>query len=293
MLLSRSHVSDVLKHHFSQETLKLDLDTVRLGDAGGGKGNLRHRARLVGAVQNAPLDAVLSEGEQTALGLAGFLTEVESDSTSSSVVFDDPVTSLDHVRRERMAQRIVELGSSRQVIIFTHDVAFILDLKRAAEAATVKVAERWVTKVHSDVGRVSDDSPWDSRIARQRIGDLEKRLAIVRRTCQEGSPGVCQEETRSWYQDLRVVWEQALKEVVLGSVQVRGKMEVRPTNLKVLVRFNADDNQEFQTAFTRAGDRGGHDRSPQLNRPLSPISELEEDLQTLRNWHKRIRQYAN
>ncbi len=35
------------------------------------------------------------------------------------------------------AQRIVELGSCRQVIIFTHDVSFILDLKRAAEAATV------------------------------------------------------------------------------------------------------------------------------------------------------------
>ena len=64
----------------------------------------------MGAVQNAPLQAVLSEGEQTALGLAGFLTEVESDSTGSAVVFDDPVTSLDHVRRERMARRIVELG---------------------------------------------------------------------------------------------------------------------------------------------------------------------------------------
>ena len=86
--LTRSHVSDVLKHHFSQETVRLDLDTVRLADAGGGKGNLRHRAKLVGAVQNAPLHAVLSEGEQTALGLAGFLTEVESDSTGSAVVFD-------------------------------------------------------------------------------------------------------------------------------------------------------------------------------------------------------------
>ena len=92
-------MSDVLKHRFSQETLLLDLRRIRLADAGGGLGNLKHQARLVDAVQRAPLDAVLSEGEQTALGLAGFLTEVESDSTGSAVVFDDPVTSLDHVRR--------------------------------------------------------------------------------------------------------------------------------------------------------------------------------------------------
>ena len=65
--LTRSHVSDVLKHHFSQETLRLDLNTVRLADAGGGQGNLRHRAKLVDAVQSAPIHAVLSEGEQTAL----------------------------------------------------------------------------------------------------------------------------------------------------------------------------------------------------------------------------------
>ena len=206
-------MSDVLKHHFSQETVRLDLDTVRLADAGGGKGNLRHRAKLVGAVQNAPLHAVLSEGEQTALGLAGFLTEVESDSTGSAVVFDDPVTSLDHVRRERSGPTHRGTRHSRQVIIFTHDVAFIVDLKRAAESATVDVAERWVTKVHSDVGRVSDNGPWDSHITRERIGDLEQRLAKVRKTYKEGNPRDCQEKARSWYQDLRVVWEHALEEL--------------------------------------------------------------------------------
>ena len=125
-----------MKHRFSQETLRLDLLRVRLADAGGGQGNLRHRAQLVDAVQSARLDAVLSEGEQTALGLAGFLTEVESDPSNSAVVFDDPVTSLDHVRQERVARRIVELGIRRQVIIFTHDIAFMVDIKRAAEAVT-------------------------------------------------------------------------------------------------------------------------------------------------------------
>jgi ABC-type hemin transport system ATPase subunit len=59
----------------------------------------------VDAVQRAAVEDVLSEGEQTAPGLAGFLTEVESDGSQSASVFDDPVTSLDHVRQEKVAER--------------------------------------------------------------------------------------------------------------------------------------------------------------------------------------------
>lgn len=290
--LTRSHVSDVLKHHFSQETLRLELERVRLRDAGGGRGNLKHRAQLVGAVQRAPLGAVLSEGEQTALGLAGFLTEVESDSTKSAVVLDDPVSSLDHVRRERVAGRIVELATQRQVVIFTHDLAFVVDLKRAAETGSVAVAERWVTKFRSEVGRVSDGGPWDSRTVGQRIDQLTQRLAQVRRMYTEGDPMTCQEAVRSWYQDLRLVWERALEEVVLGPVLVRGRLEIRPSNLKVFARFTEADDQEFQAAFTRCGDRGSHDRSSELNRPLPSPSELEDDLELLRVWHGRVRRYA-
>ena len=291
--LTRTHVSDVMKHRFSQETLRLGLHRVRLADAGGGQGNLKHRAQLVDTVQNARLDAVLSEGEQTALGLAGFLTEVESDTSNSAVVFDDPVTSLDHVRQERVARRIVELGTRRQVIVFTHDIAFMVDIKRAAEAASVQITEKWITKHQEQVGLVSDGGPWDARMVGQRLDDLERRLAQVRATYEQGDPRESHEAARSWYQDLRLVWERALEEVVLAPVLVRGRLEMRPSNLTVLAQITETDDREFQTAFTRCGDRGSHDRSSELNRPLPPISELEEDLQCLRTWHKRVRRYAN
>ena len=87
------------------------------------------------------------------------------------------------------------------------------------------------------------------------------------------------------------MWERALEEVVVGPVLVRGRLELRSSNLKVFVRFTDTDDQEFQTAFTRCGDRGSHDRSSELNRPLPPMSELEDDLESLRRWHKRVRQY--
>ncbi len=68
-----------------------------------------------------PNRQVLSEGKLGALALACFLAEVASVPVQSPIVLDDPVSSLDHVRIERVARRLVsEARSGRQVIIFTH-----------------------------------------------------------------------------------------------------------------------------------------------------------------------------
>ena len=40
-------------------------------------------------------DKILSEGEKRAVALADFLTEVALDTTSRSIILDDPVTSFD------------------------------------------------------------------------------------------------------------------------------------------------------------------------------------------------------
>lgn len=87
---------------------------------------------------------VLSEGEQTAAALADFLTEIELNGSCVGVVFDDPVTSMDHMRKESIAQRLVEEAARRQVIVFTHDILFTNYLATAAEEMGVVFAGRTV-----------------------------------------------------------------------------------------------------------------------------------------------------
>jgi hypothetical protein len=82
---------------------------------------------------DANLSEVLSEGEQTAVALADFLTEVAVNERAVGVVFDDPVSSMDHVRKERIAKRLVQEARHRQVIIFTHDIVFSHHLANEAE----------------------------------------------------------------------------------------------------------------------------------------------------------------
>ena len=87
---------------------------------------------------------VLSEGEQTAAALADFLTEIELNGACAGIIFDDPVTSMDHVRKESIAQRLVDEASLRQVIVFTHDILFTNYLATAAEEKGVTFAGRTI-----------------------------------------------------------------------------------------------------------------------------------------------------
>lgn len=99
---------------------------------------------------------VLSEGEQTAVALADFLTEIELNGACAGVVFDDPVTSLDHVRKESIAQRLVDEASRRQVIVFTHDILFTNYLATAAEDKGVAFMGRTIWRNDAEAPGVID-----------------------------------------------------------------------------------------------------------------------------------------
>jgi energy-coupling factor transporter ATP-binding protein EcfA2 len=71
---------------------------------------------------------VLSEGEQKVLAIADFLAEARLSGITAPIIFDDPVSSLDHRRINEVAQRIALLAEDNQVIIFTHDIFFATTL---------------------------------------------------------------------------------------------------------------------------------------------------------------------
>lgn len=71
---------------------------------------------------------VLSEGEQKVLAMADFLAEARLSGITAPVIFDDPVSSLDHRRINEVAKRVANLAESIQVIVFTHDIFFATTL---------------------------------------------------------------------------------------------------------------------------------------------------------------------
>jgi hypothetical protein len=112
-------------------------------------------------------DDIFSEGEQRALSLADFLTEVNLNPTSAAIVLDDPVTSLDHQRKRAIAKRLSEEASVRQVIVFTHDLVFLTLLTDIAEAGGCDVKSHWIQRLEGVPGCVGiEDTPANSRVYR-------------------------------------------------------------------------------------------------------------------------------
>lgn len=73
----------------------------------------------------------LSEGDKRTLSFAFFASAVLSDPNISEkiIVFDDPFTSLDSVRRKKTISKIIDISTkAKQVFIFTHDEYFAKSL---------------------------------------------------------------------------------------------------------------------------------------------------------------------
>lgn len=111
------------------------------------------------SILSYPPSDILSEGQQKALALADFLTEIEICNINGGIIFDDPVNSLDHERKLVIAKRLVAESKKRQVVILTHDIGFLSDVKNEVESQNMvegkDVYYHWVSKIENEAGVVT------------------------------------------------------------------------------------------------------------------------------------------
>ncbi|MCX6238829.1 MAG: AAA family ATPase [Bacteroidia bacterium] len=88
-------------------------------------GTDRGNSKVFQTISRHALTEILSEGEQKAIAIAEFLTELQLDNIKAPVIFDDPVNSLDHRIIDEVVKRLIELSKQRQVIIFTHSILLL------------------------------------------------------------------------------------------------------------------------------------------------------------------------
>lgn len=69
------------------------------------------------------ITSILSEGEQKATALALYLSEIALSKNKSTIIFDDPVNSLDHRMMQNLADLLMNIDN--QIIIFTHNKMFL------------------------------------------------------------------------------------------------------------------------------------------------------------------------
>lgn len=123
--LGRAYVSEALADRMNEELSRLSFRYIQAGiNSQGDAGSVRLGIQLQGCKLGP--HQVLSEAEQRMCSLAFFFAELHQSGSTSGIVFDDPVSSLDHGHRTAVARRIVEESFTRQVIVFTHDAVFLV-----------------------------------------------------------------------------------------------------------------------------------------------------------------------
>jgi len=284
-----------MRDRFQQEIVALAGNRVRVEvvRSGGKFGSPQYEVKLY-ANPKAKVHDVLSEGEQTCVALASYLTELANASHTSALVFDDPVSSLDHRWRSKVAKRLAKEAGVRQVIVFTHDMIFVNDLAQLASERNTPIALAHLTRGQDVVGIVNKDLPWTASSIRDRIDKLEKKARAAKRLFEAHDDEGYKTEVTSLYSRMRATWERALEDIVFANVVIRHRDYIDTKNLKRVTALEEADVQSFQSGFKKCCDFvDAHDPSRGHDHEPPEPTEIMADIQTLKDWSEALRSKMN
>jgi len=233
---------------------------------------------------SAPAKDILSEGEQRAIAIASFLAEVNKGGSRGGVVFDDPVSSLDHRRRGYVAKRLVQEAVKRQVIVFTHDLYFICLLEKEARQMKTTLHTMSLRKTSAGFGVAADGVPFDGAKVKDRLKTL-RSLQLECASLDKAGDGAAEESVRVVYGRLRVAWEGAVEEVLLNGVIWRFDAGVSTNSLREVAVEDADW-QAINNAMSKCSAYAAHDGAAIANVPVPTPAELALDIEALETWRK-------
>jgi hypothetical protein len=250
----------------------------------GDKGKALHKLKL-GLPQTRNPGDILSEGEQRAIAIGSFLAEIGLGGGKGGIVFDDPVSSLDHRRRERVAARMAAEATKRQVIVFTHDIYFLCILAEQAEAAGVPITTQSLVRRPQGFGVADPELPFEGKNVTKRIGALKAQHQHIAKLHKDGDEPEQRKQTVDAYFRLRMTWERAVEEVLLRGVVLRFRKGVETQKLAG-VTVTDDDYGNITAGMTKCSNYA-HDKALAGGIAVPEPAELLKDILDLDDWREK------
>ena len=235
-----------------------------------------------------PVGEVLSEGEHRCVALAAFLAELVTSKDYSGIVFDDPISSLDHLHRKTVSKRLVEEAQHRQVIVFTHDLAFMFELKREAEAQDHSVHYQHVHRRQNKPGHVKDELPLKAKPGLELANLLRKELKAMKSEFDGYSETKRTVTAKGVIEEIREVWDQGIADYIMP---VLGRFDNRISggSLFKLAVLNDADVESVTSARRRLSEEL-HLYSEALNPSEVTHSDLVDEVAKLETWLQDVRE---
>ncbi len=278
--LAEKIISKELVNTLNEEFKVLGVGTLHVSlKSRANKGKALHKLKLKLPQSCRPGD-ILSEGEQNAIAIGSFLAEINLSGSKGGIVFDDPVSSLDHRRRERVAKRLAAEAAQRQVIVFTHDIYFLCLLAEEAKLVGVPISTQSLVRRSEGFGVAEPDLPFEGKNAGKRIGALKAQHQLIDKLFKDGDEQEYRKQTVEAYFRLRMAWERAVEEVLLREVILRFRKGIETKRLAGVVvedRDYAKVNSGMSKCSNYAHDKAfiGGVAVPEPNELLTDIQELE------------------
>lgn len=222
-IASEKLLNEDFERLFESERKQLCAPSVKLDFPGRSGASLRRKS----LVQGHALSDILSEGEQKVIALADFLAEAALPKAGAPIIFDDPVNSLDYKRLEYVVNRIVQLAQAGQVIVFTHNIWFAVELLSYCEKNPDMCTYYDVAATEETVGLVEKGTHprWDN--VKKTSGTINQVIAAA----EKASGEVRQALVESGYDWIRAWCEVVVEQELLGGVTQRYQPHVRMTCL--------------------------------------------------------------
>jgi len=287
--LAEQVVSNELVDALNREFKALGVGALRVSlQSRADKGKALHKLKLQLPQSRSPGD-ILSEGEQRAIAIGSFLAEVNLSGGKGGIVFDDPVSSLDHRRRERVARRLALEAGQRQVIIFTHDIYFLCLLVEESKLAGIPITTQSLTSRAEGFGIADPELPFEGKNASKRIGALKAQQQTIAKLYREGEEQEYRKQTIDAYFRLRMTWERAVEEVLLREVILRFRKGIETQRL-IGVSVDDDDYAQVTAGMSKCSNYA-HDKAFMGGVAVPEPDELLADITALETWralvHKR------
>ncbi len=248
-------------------------------------GRVYHRIYLKNQPKNIKTSDVLSEGEFRIISLAAFLADTEGRGTKTPFVFDDPISSLDHVYEEATASRLAELSQTRQVIVFTHRLSIVGYLEKYAKKHNIKTELRCLSRYLT--GEIAD-LPIDLKKTDTAVNHLaNERLAAARKALTQGDLAY-EKEAKGLCGDVRTLIERIVEMDLLNGILKRFSPEVN-TKGKIHSLANITSAEcQFVDDYMTKYSRYEHSQPEESPIPLPKPEEIETDLKELIGFIKKI-----
>ncbi len=222
---------------------------------------------------------ILSEGEQRALALAGFLTEVALTEGSGPIIVDDPVSSLDRDRSAKVAERLSEEALHRQVVVFTHDMVFFNELCKAADDKGIEPVTLALFSDKNAAGKIDAAGiAWKGLNVKKRIGRIKNAFAPLPKLLAT-SPSDYEYHLKNLYGRLRDTYERVVEEVIFCDIVRRGSDNIQ-TQLLRYVTLSNDLAIRFHEGMTLANTHS-HDNPAADTVPVRTPVEFNSDIVAL------------